>query len=336
MPLPVERMRCPSWLPVGCVQRALGFTRWPRALVPLVPLMALGFAFSSRTAVAASRAREQSVSDAVELLTLNPCLERPAFIGELEDWLERSSVDARLRVKVGETSGTLWFSIKLGDGQPLTRQFPDLPPDCAGQRRAIALSIALAMDALAPETDGARSSSSPWALSPQGIFTTPLPERPGIGGTLMIRRKLLEWFRPSVGAFVAVAPNQTLRTDLPVRFDTWLVAARLEGCFVLPAPSALSWLEIGACFGPFVGALSTVARGIPDARSETRLWTALSTALELHVRMTRAVGVHLGADAFVSLQGSKVQVNGPAGQAVATQELPRLAGMVRIGPELFF
>jgi hypothetical protein len=333
MLLPALRMSKPSWPLVGRVQRGLAFTRRTSALVPL---MMLCLALAPRLAVAAGDSQERSVSDAVELLTLNPCLERPAFVGELEDWLERSSVDAGLSIKVGETNGTLWFSIKLGEGQALTRQFPDLPPDCAGQRRAIALSIALAIDALAPETEKAGALEPAWALSPQGFLTTPLPERPGLGASLVVRRKLLAWFRPSLGAFIAVAPNQSLRADLPVHFDTWLVAARLEGCFVLPAPRALSWLEVGTCVGPFVGALTTVARGVPDARSETRPWGALSAALELHIRLTRSVGVHLGADLFVSLQGSKIQVNGAEGQVAAAQELSRLAALVRLGPELFF
>jgi hypothetical protein len=105
---------------------------------------------------------------------------------------------------------------------------------------------------------------------------------------------------------------------------------------VIPAFRGSSRFEILACAGSFLGALTTAAGGIPDAKSTTRFWGALNAALELHVRVTRAFGVHVGADAFVSLQQSKVQVSGPDGQVVAQQELPTLAGMLRLGPEIFF
>jgi hypothetical protein len=315
------------WPDTRCAQPAFAHAKRVVAFALVVVWAAPRSAFAANDAPP-----EQSVSSAVELLTLNPCLVRPLLIEEIEDWLERNSVDARLRVKVGEENGTLRFSIALAGGERSMHQFPDLPGDCAGQRRAVALSIALAIDAISPVS--ARPKPNPSAaLAAYGSLSTALPERVGEGGGVLARKAVSRWFWPSLGVFVGVAPNQVLRAALPVRFDTWLAAVRVEGCFVVPA---IPKLDFVACAGPWLGSLTTVAHGIADAGSDTEFWGAMSAALELHVRLLPAFGFHVGGDGVFAIRRSKVQVNTSEGLVAAERELPRTMGMLRFGPVVFF
>ena len=271
---------------------------------------------------------------AVEVSTLNPCLDRELLAGEIERWLGRDSIDARIRIRVGEAERVPFFSIALA-GQPrLTRAFPSPPRDCDDQRRAIGLSIALAVDAL---SEGRHGPPPPlkWLLGIDGAVTTRLPASPGIGGSIAASLAVLPWFRPTLGAFFAASTDQDLGRDLPVRFETRILAMRAEACFVAH-PGATLRLALAACAGTFLGALTTVAAGLPDARTETELWAPLSTALELHVRLTGAFGLHVGGDALFPLRRTQVEVADSNGKIAAERAFPRAIVLVRFGPTIFF
>lgn len=280
-------------------------------------------------AASAVPAAEQDLAHALALGVTSPCFDVQSLSDEVEHWLERDSVDSRLRVHVYEVQDSVTFSIALGSRQPLVRTFGELPDDCAARRSAVALSIALAIDAVAPP----RARNAPrWMISGSPALSTPYPDAVAFGGQATVEAAVTPSFRPALGALVAVAADQPVRSDLPVRFDAWLAAARLYGCWVIPVSDA----GFSLCAGPWLGASSTVARGLDDARSETRFFWAAAVALELEVHFTRTFGLLAGIDGLGALRKSAVRVADADGNTVAERALPRFVGTFRLGPAAFF
>ena len=91
-----------------------------------------------------------------------------------------------------------------------------------------------------------------------------------------------------------------------------------------------------ACAGPWLGALTTVGRGLAPNETQADFWSGIGAALELHMRVTRAFGFHVGADAVVPLRPTKVQVVDHQGQIASETKLSDIIGTIRIGPTVFF
>ncbi len=282
-------------------------------------------------ASATTRPPERDLSSAVRVLTLNPCLEQTALVDEIEHWLGRSRVDARLSIDVRESNEAVSFSVRMATKEPLTRAFSHLPPDCEEQRAAIALSVALAIDAVAPRSRLARTT--PILVTVDGAVTTSLPSRVGLGGSADLYVPLRDWFVPRVGFFAAQTAEQSLSAELPARFDTRLLAGNLDGCVATwPTP----WLFAVGCMGFRLGALSTSGSGLAENRTNAALWSALGAALELHARFTPVLGLHLAVDALVPFRDTDAQILDTQKQIVVSKQVGGTMGVVRFGATFFF
>jgi hypothetical protein len=201
-------------------------------------------------------------------------------------------------------------------------------------RRVVALSIALAIDALAPDIGTASGNGARVFALGYGALATSLPDDGlGVGGGASLRVALTRHFLPSLGIVVMVTPHEEVGSAPSVHYDARLVAARVEGCLSFAGTRAA---EAFACVGPWLGAFTTASSGLANASNTTTFWAAAVAALELHVRLTEAIRLHLGADALVSLRRTKVQVLNSEGQVAIEQKIPGIAGMVRFGPVFAF
>jgi hypothetical protein len=275
---------------------------------------------------------EQNLEDSIELAAVSPCFDRQSLAEEIERWLERETVDARLRVRVTRTPESLSFSIRLGQGVPLVREFAQLPPDCAGERSALALSIALAIDALAPQTEPPRPEDR-WLLSLGAAFGTNGAGSPLFGVQAALATKLAEplWLQLSV--LGTQQKGLPLTDGTPAEYDDSRLAARLGGCGVAAIPSRL---HAAACVGPELGATMISGHGFEGASTETRIWWAIGLSLELHVHFSSQWGVHVTADGTAWPFPGTVQVLDSQGDRVVARDLPAFAGLVQIGPSIFF
>ena len=271
------------------------------------------------------------LADVVQMPTLSPCFDRIALTAAIERWLERSTVDARLRVLVYVDEGIPSFSIRLGDEPPLVRRFEESPQDCESERDALALSIALAIDAIAPASQKAREPV--WTLDLGALATTPWTERVNFGGALALGLRIGKHFEPQLGASFSLANDQSIEGAPTGRLDTRLILARASGCFTTPIFDTARAL---ACGGVTVGPSTLSASGLQDARSETNLFWAAAGTLEIRFRIAGQLGLHLAADVLASLRRGTTRIDGADGQAVSVETLPPVIGVFRLGPAAFF
>ncbi|MBM4362775.1 MAG: hypothetical protein FJ104_08845, partial [Deltaproteobacteria bacterium] len=134
------------------------------------------------------------LAEVLEVRGVSPCLAPGTLAEEVEEWLGRDRVDARLRVRVDALADRSVFSISLGSATPHARAFPELPADCEAQRRTVALSIALAIDALAPAAPGRSIALRP-SISVDVVASTPWPAGSGLGGAVSLGIAPLEFLR---------------------------------------------------------------------------------------------------------------------------------------------
>jgi hypothetical protein len=276
--------------------------------------------------------RGRDLADAIDLAAVSPCFDGESLADEIEHWLERRVVDSRLRIKVTRTRDSLSFAIALGDKPAQFRDFEDVPADCAGERRMLALSIALAIDAVSPR---APRDTSPhrFAVFVGGLVSTSASDRPALGGGAEFRGKVTPAFWPGIGVVAAVARDQPVRDDVPARFDSSLTAARLETCLVLPASRTL---DVAGCAEYLMGASTVAARAVDDATVDRQFWSAVGLAAELHVRLTKAFGIHVGLDGLLAVRPGRVQVLDASGAVAVERDLPRWSAAFRLGPSAYF
>lgn len=269
------------------------------------------------------------LSETVEVTSLNPCIPEGALIEAVANWLERDEVDARLRIRVTAARETT-FIIRLGDGPPLVRDFPDLPGDCAAQTSALALSLALAIDALAPP----RAEAPPPGRRLGGslLVTTGFPERAAVGGKVSIAGRATGPLWLVVGASGLVASDQELQAGSPTRFDAGLAAGSLSACAVLQATRAVG---LEGCAGPALGATVTRGFDLEGGRTESEVWLAIVPALGIHFALTARVGIHLGAELLVPLRGGTVRATGGDGTSLS-RPFPGLVAAFGLGPTASF
>jgi hypothetical protein len=292
-------------------------------------------------------AREQppshQLANALSLALKSPCFDRDSLAEEIERWLGRSRVDARVqRIRVRASQGTLSFSIDLIGQPPVARNFDDLPRDCGAQRRAIALSIALAVDAVEadlpawrppPTAGGSRPPPARWRLALQGMATTALPEKLGWGGLMSIERRVVSGVAVRLGMGAAFAGDQRLGEARAPRIEALLMAARAEGCGGLPLAERL---EVALCAGFWGGVFSARAPDLVEPGRAMQGWWAAAVSPELRLALTPRWGMALGADLAVPLRGGVLQVLDMQGEVALSRPLPRVVGALRLGPVLSF
>jgi hypothetical protein len=279
-------------------------------------------------------APEAPLESVVDMTTLNPCFDRQALTDAIERWLERSTVDARLRVHVSTDAGVPSFSIRLGDDAPLVRTFEERPKDCDAERDTVALSIALAIDALSSATP--RSRDPVFKLGVSGLVTTPWPNTVNWGAATSLRAQLFQHFEPEFALLFAASGEQSLTergAASPARFDARLILARASACFTTDLFQATTAI---ACAGLTAGPSTVSASGLVDSRSETRMWWAATGTVELRFRLTSAFGLHVGADVMAALRRGTLRVENTAGQPVSVEAFPGVLGVFRVGPTAFF
>lgn len=290
---------------------------------------------ASRTAVAAAPAvpagDEVPLSAVVEMTTLSPCFDRIALVTAIEQWLERSTVDARLRIFVFVDGGVPSFSIRLGDDPPLVRRFDDGSQDCETERDALALSIALAIDAVVPSTQKAREPV--WALDVSALGTTRWTDRVNWGGSITLGLRLGRYFEPQIAASFALASDQPVGDGPLARLSTRLILARASGCFTTPV---FDVARVLACAGVTAGPSTLTASGVTGARAETNSFWAAAGTLEIRFRINEYFGLHVAGDVLGSLRRGTMQIDGANGQPTYVEALPSVIGVFRVGPTASF
>ena len=282
------------------------------------------------------------------------CLAADVLIRRVARWLRRDMIDIGLRV---ELKGSLTrknvasFAIVRRDGRRFERRFDDGPLDCDQFHSALALSIALAIDAaLSGDAFGPREGSmlpadedllaAPEHVAPPyfklafgilgqataGVLTS-------VSGALSARVDVgfVPWLDLRATLMGTRLDDQTFATA-PGRFAMTLLAGQVDACL---AHAVAPRLRFRLCAGGAVGALHS--RGHDDTEldglSDVQPWIALDGGIEAQAELLSWFALVVNVDLVVPLAKQRIVVTGAERAAVAGQrELTAVGVLVGAGP----
>lgn len=289
-----------------------------------------------------------------EALVLEPgatCLERERLVRRVERWLQRDRVDATLRVEVhGDRADRhkVVFVIDRGEGDRALRAIDDGPPDCDQLHAALALSIALAIDA----NLGLGSEPAPELPDDDALLAgKETPRYLKLGAALMLHATsglltdvsagasarleigFMPWLDLRLGAFGSTVDGQTIPDVSPGTFAARLLAGRADGCVAHP----IAKLRLMACAGGMAGVFVAEGNGFAgDPGTDPQAWAALVGGFELQAELARWLALAVAVDLVVPFGTRTIQVVDPLGNPSRPRTLTSVAVLVGAGPVLRF
>ena len=306
------------------------------------------------SAVPASSEQRRSLLTAIEVEPGATCLAADKLVRRVERWLNDTKVDARISVHVlGDESEpyTVSFSIDRGDGHPpAVRRIDDAPADCDQLHSALALSIALAIDAsipgggpgrldlpddetlvAPPKQPAVQTTESGYprlAIAVLGQLSTGLlTSELGYGAEARLETSLLPWLDLRLGGLFAVVGDQRV-APVPGTFDASIFAGRADVCGAL---SPTDGLRLVACATGALGQFRTVGHDYSHSEAETSLWAAAGGGIEVQAEAQDRLAFLVSVDLLLPFARRTILVLDPAGQMVATRELTGAGIVIGVG-----
>jgi hypothetical protein len=291
-------------------------------------------------------------------LTLEPgatCLERDRLVQRVERWRERATIDPRIRVQVrgdAHEPTRVFFSVMRDGTQPTERVLANAPSDCDQLHSAVALSIALAIDAI---LSGDHSALPPVVLpkpSPPPIAAAGSASRHGSSGRLFevdllggasvgvvtntapaglprLQVAPLPWLSIAAAGIVTRDREATI-SGLDGRFSVLLLAAGADACVGGETVEKLSFFM---CAGGRGGWFTTEAAGFQRNFHATRPWWAVAASGQARVFIVPAIGIGISVEALFALAARDLTVSGESSALpVERRSVPRVGLSVAAGP----
>jgi hypothetical protein len=293
-------------------------------------------------------------------IEVNPgatCLDREMLVRRVARWLQRDHIEADLRVIVqGDRTraNAVAFVIDRGQGDRAVRRVDNAPADCDQFHSALALSIALAIDAtLRGESAGDADTNLP---SDEELLEKPKrPEPPyfrlafaafgqataglltSVSGALSGRLDigLVPWLDLRLGALATALTNQNF-ARAPGTFSIELLAARLDVCLT---HTMASRLRMVACAGGMQGGLRTRGQEDRDLSSDSGVgfWMAWVGGVEAQAELLPWLAIAASVDLVVPLARHRIVVTDPDTHLVVDErKLTAVAVLVGAGPVFRF
>ena len=293
-----------------------------RGWLCLLPLwVVLAHAGSARAADAGQIRRQLRVAPGATCLTVE------RLLVEVQQLLDDAPVaDDFVFFVDGSASDprNVYLRVVRQEGVVAQRAFEPGPARCSHLHAAVALAITLAIKA---ENDEAPEVIREWSLSGAGLWTYRLLPQFAPGAELSVRRTFGEHLLVRAGALGVVAFGARLES-LPGSFDATLIAARAEGCGRIELVSSL---EGGVCAGLLGGMLHVAGDEVADATSSTVPWLALSSALDLELKLAERWSLLLDLSATFLLHRLEVGFETRSGARAESRELDRFGFALGIG-----
>jgi hypothetical protein len=290
-----------------------------------------------------------------EAIQVNPeasCLDAETLVRRVARWLQRETLDARLTIEVHggtRTPAEPSFTIDAGDGERAVRKLDDAPADCDQLHSALALSIALAIDATLAER---AQKTPPPAATDDDELLQEKPEPPYLRFAISLFGQAASNLVSSTG----VAPAASLRLELGLvrfldlrvgalgsrvggqefgstsgSFTVDLIAGRLEACPVL----ALRQLRVLGCVGTVLGSFRTIGRGFSGggAGPVALGFYAFSASFELQAEILSWLGVAANVELIAPFQKRSIVLLAADGITPASeQEFESIGLLIGAGP----
>jgi hypothetical protein len=320
--------------------------------------MVLATWMNAREAHAAPPA-EQPIKDALRI-SGGPCLKEDALAERVAASLNRTTVDARLRIVVTERQDE--FEVKRfvdhwTSGERPMSVNPAAP--CATRIRLVAEVVATAIETVPPEafladtdapapakrpapprTPPPRAPETPKGLrgsaALQGMFLLGVLPTPAAGFRLSVDVGLPRPFEVRMAAAAAMSRYRTLKDEIHSAIEGNLWTGRLELCVSSPRAR----LQVRGCAGAEAGKLDFQWLFKSDAipRGDVLPWVAMTAGAEGRLRVAGWFGLDLGVEALVPVtRHGMITEGGPVGQKQTGRwDLPHVGAAVTFGPSFTF
>jgi hypothetical protein len=284
------------------------------------------------------------------------CLDRRRLIRRVARWLERDRIDARIDVRVRgdeEQAYGVTFTVhrSTDDTRAAVRTIHDAPHDCDQFHSALALSIALAIDATLLEMATAEQAEP--LPDDEELLGPPEPEEPaylrlagallgqagsgvltgvslGFGGRFELGPA--PWLDLRLGAFYTVVDDQEIGS-LDGQFSADVLAGRVDLCGVVQPADELRLL---VCGGAGVGRFHTIGEGFSPSTEQSELWVAAVFGLEAQIRAADWLHVAVGVDLLLPTARRRIQAVSPGGEVADDVTVTSTGIVVGVGPVFRF
>lgn len=291
-------------------------------------------------------------------ISLDPgatCLERERLVRRIARWMQRDAIDARIRVHVrgGDAPDEVAFRIELV-GAPVEddedaheraeRRIEDAPADCGQLHSALALSIALAIDATLldddrqalelPENEEIFEPAAPpyfrFAAALLGsVSSGVLTDDLGLGAAARVEVGFVPWLDLRLGAAYSYVGDQRVQA-IDGTFDVQLAYGRIDMCAVA---GVIDRLRLMGCASGLLGSYRTQGSGFSrGSRQQTRIWSAGGLTLEVQLEVTAWLAAAVALDLVLPFERRIIRVAAPDGTAAGTRELTAAGAIVAAGP----
>lgn len=284
----------------------------------------------------------------------NHCLTEATLIPSVELWLGREAVDRRIRIFVdAEKSRQVRFIVERDEEAIAERVFTKTKVPCADLRAAVALAIALAIDATALETLEAPEPMPPAAEVPEALppplvapeAATPPPEEEPTSPDLRLSVHGLG----ALGVLPAPTWGGSLElaflpiSSLSLRISMWTVTERSfalgEGTahVSMLAGQLTGCAERGAlraCFGCANGRWASRGQGYSVNHATSLPWFAIAGGVEGALEMADGFRGTAQITAYLPLMSPALQVRDENDRPVASRQAPGAGVVLRLGVEM--
>jgi hypothetical protein len=320
----------------------------------------VGWLMALALVVGAASARAQPIDPGVvltESLTLSPgasCLERDRLIDRVVRWREGGTMDPSIRIQVRgdpRDATRVYFVVARAGVAPTERVLENAPTDCDQLHSAVALSIALAIDALLsaeraaraeplaippPTAAGTRRSgaAAAWHMELGLLAGATVSVVPTTAPVLMPRVQLspLPWVALAFEAAATWSDGiQVIGT--PGRFDAAVWALGLDMCFGGETVERLSFFT---CAGMRGGAFLTKGFGFNRNRSLARRWWAVAASGQARAWIVPSVAIGISVEALFALAERQLSVYYGPTNATQQRTLSRFGLAITGGPVFRF
>ena len=248
----------------------------------------------------------------------SPCIDATALAREVVRQVSRSALVASSEAR----PGAIVVSIRREGAAYIAdldiagshRRLVDAAPECVGLGEALSVMIAIVLDR--PPNKGPVVTAAP-PLAPK-LALVRRPEL--IAGPSLTRGLLGDAWRPMFSALAGVsiaerwsfaagamwAPARAIEFG-PGTIDVGLLAAQLQGCFVLRGDPRRG-ASVGVCFEPAAGRLSAASHGFSLDGAVSRPWLSLGAGVHARGPIRGPLGWWAHASA-ASLVGPRAELS---------------------------
>lgn len=296
--------------------------RWGAQLFMITAVCAAIWGLAAVAQAEAPPVEKPQLSESLVLDAGASCLDHDRLVERVMRWREFADVDASLRVRVrgdAHEPTRIFFSVVRAGIEPTERTLDNAPEDCDQLHSAVALSIALAIDALlsserqpplpAAEAKSERNRPAP-SFNPEpsgpGLYVelallagASVGVLPDTAVVLVPRLQItpLPWLAVSAAGIFTTAENLNVGSA-PGRYDAAMLAIGLDGCAGGETTERFSFFM---CVGARGGGFATNGYGFENRQRSTRRWWAVAASGQARAWILKTVGIGVSVEALFAL-----------------------------------